>query len=747
MPKTDERAVRPATGAAPRWPAPRPGQRQRRRKRLVLALAGYLLLAIACVLVGSLTFLLIAAPVDFVRDQLVQQVKAHTGRELVIAGPTSIALLPQVSVHLADVSLSEPPDMGGGPLLSAQAFAIDVPLLSLLSRQFAVKRLLLVRPTIDLRIDAQGRRNWDFASPLTPGDAGSRRHAATTNDAGQPMAGAFVRAATGARVATTFDQLSLENVHIADGTVRHLDERSGARKEITSIDLNLSLADLASALSSKGSFAWNGEKVAFDGKISPARALLGEQRGRIALALQGRHGQISYDGSLLLGADLALEGKANLKAASLSGLADWLERRVAGDAGAVEITGAIALDKGRVVLSDLSGSIGASTLSGNLALETDRPRPYLSGSLRMTELDLSRLLMRPAAAGPAALPTAPDAPGQTQGPAHREGEDSPAARPPASAGLKRRAHASGWSDAPIDVSFLALGDADLTVVLDRLLYRDLATGQSQLALALKDSVAKVTLQDMLLYGGRGRGVLTFDGSGPEPATGADIVLDNVLCRPLLKDALGLEWLTGRGKITLAVSGQGPTERRIIATLGGKAELAIGHGEFAGIDVGKLLRAIEQAHFNRLDVAADDRTPFSELAGTFQIANGVAETNDLRLVGPHMRVSGAGATNLAERSADHLVRLKFAETTPSEGAVIKVSGLEIPMRVAGPWEKLTFRPDLKGLVNSEQASEAIRQIGKNLNTPEVREAVKGLFSGDEQQRVKPRELLEKLLKKQ
>ena len=296
MPKTDVRPVRPATGAAPRWPAPRPAPRQRRRKRLVLALAGYLLLAIACVLVGSLTFLLIAAPVDFVRDQLVQQVKAHTGRELVIAGPTSIALLPQVSVHLADVSLSEPPDMGGGPLLSAQAFAIDVPLLSLLSRQFAVKRLLLVRPTIDLRIDAQGRRNWNFASALTPGDAGSRRHASTTDDAGQPIAGAFVRAATGARVATTFDQLSLENVHIADGTVRHLDERSGARKEVTSIDLNLSLADLASALSSKGSFAWNGEKVAFDGKISPARALLGEQRGRIALALQGRHGQISYDG-------------------------------------------------------------------------------------------------------------------------------------------------------------------------------------------------------------------------------------------------------------------------------------------------------------------------------------------------------------------------------------------------------------------------------------------------------------------
>ena len=61
-------------------------------------------------------------------------------------------------------------------------------------------------------------------------------------------------------------------------------------------------------------------------------------------------------------------------------LAQWLERHVAGDAGAVEITAAIGLEQGPLGCPDLSGSVGASTLSGNLALETERPRPYLSGS-------------------------------------------------------------------------------------------------------------------------------------------------------------------------------------------------------------------------------------------------------------------------------------------------------------------------------------------------------------------------------
>ena len=728
-------------------PLPRSGEaaptlRPRRRRRRWLQFTGYLLLGFACALVGSITFLLIAAPVDFVRDQMVQQVKAHTGRDLVIAGPTSIALLPQVSVHLADVTLSEPPGMGGAPLLTAQSFAIDVPLLSLLSRQFAVKRLLLVHPTIELRIDAEGRRNWSFArapggtQPATDADAGHR----------EPAAGPSVRSAKGSGVATAFDQLSLENVHISDGTLRFADDRNGALKEITAINVNLSLADLAGPLQSKGSFAWNGEKVAFDGKLSPARALLGDQRGRVVLALNARLVEASYDGTLSLSPAPTFEGKATLKAPSVGALAEWLGRHVAADSGAVDVTATLGLEQGRLAITDLNGVASGGALSGSLALETERARPYLSGTLRTSDLDLGHLLLRDSAAN--AVPAAaPGRPGAAEPPGTAEAEAAPAGKAPPVAGRKRRATAHGWSEAPIDLSLLRLADADITVVVDRLLYRELETGQSQLALALKDNVAKLTLQDTLLYGGRGRGVLTFDASGQEPATSTELTLDNVLYRPLLRDALGLEWLTGRGKITLNLTGQGQSERKIIETLKGKAELVIGNGEFAGIDVGKLLRAIEQAHFNRLEVSPEDRTPFSELAGTFHINNGLAETNDLRLVGPHLRLSGTGSTNLVERSADYLVRLKLAETAPSEGAVIKVSGLEFPMHITGPWERLAFKPDLKGIVNSEQASEAIRQIGKNLNTPEVREAVKGLLNGDGQQRPKARELLEKLLKKQ
>ena len=112
-------------------------------------------------------------------------------------------------------------------LLTAQSFAIDVPLLSLLSRQFAVKRLLLVQPTIELRIDAEGRRNWSFAAgrlaalsrppPPTPGSGSQRR-----NPSLAPRRDRVSRPPS--------TSSALENVHISDGTLRFSDERNGALK-------------------------------------------------------------------------------------------------------------------------------------------------------------------------------------------------------------------------------------------------------------------------------------------------------------------------------------------------------------------------------------------------------------------------------------------------------------------------------------------------------------------------------------
>ena len=75
-----------------------------------------------------------------------------------------------------------------------------------------------------------------------------------------------------------------------------------------------------------------------------------------------------------------------------------------------------------------------------------------------------------------------------------------------------------------------------------------------------------------------------------------------------------------------------------------------------------------------------------------------------------------------------------------GAVLNVANLEIPLRIDGPWSK----PNLS-VVGQENLAATVKQIGKNLGSRDVQDAIKGLFSGDGQ-RTKPSDLIDKLLKK-
>ena len=712
---------------------PRPG-RQRNRW---LVIAGYAALSVGCLLLGVVTFLIVAAPVDLVRDRLVQQVKSRTGRDLVVSGSTSLVLFPRPALSLVDVAVSAPPDMGGASTLAVQALKAEVGLLSLLTGQASVRRVVLTRPAVELRVDAQGRRSWDLA--LAPTRPVKAAQPATSGDGrlqplpvSAPQAQDARRLAGGGNLAATLEMFSPASIQVVDGSVRYVDERSGARYDVTSLELDLALGDSAGPLTTKGSFAWRGEKVALESNLSPLRALLDQQSAKLTVKLAGQPVEASYDGTIEVSAGLALEGRIRLKSPSAQKLGSWVGKPIAAgrDTGALALSSSLTGGNDRIALADLEATLGDTSLNGSLAIETKAARPYVSGTLRLSQLDIGGILIRP---GPDAA--APDS---------RPSQAAPRKVPQVRGFTKQPGGKADWSDDLIDLAPLGLADADLALSADRLLYKDMKTGPVRLSLQLKDSVAKLALQEMLLYEGRGRGVVTLDGRGQTPATTANLMLEGISARPLLTDALGLDWLEGQSTIAVAIAGQGVTERQIITTLNGKVDMATANGSIDAVDVAKILRGIEQGRFAGLRVAAGEKTPFSELAGSFTIANGVADNQDLRLVSTNLRVTGAGSFNLPARSLDYTVRPKIANlNATTERAVINLSNVEIPVRIEGPWEK----PNIS-VAGQEQILEAMKQIGKSLKSQEVEDAIKGLLGGgDGQQKVKPRDILEKLFKKQ
>jgi AsmA protein len=711
-------------------------------------------LILVCAVVAAATFFAATTSFDFVRDGLVQQVKTRTGRDLVVSGATSLSLFPRATLSLANVALSAPPSMDGGPVVVAEAVEAEVGFLSLLSRQTVVRRLVLTRPIIELRVDAQGRRSWEFAEapprPLRLAQlaGGPERPAASDAPRVEPK--------PAARLAESLEKILPSSVRVIDGTVRYADDRTDTRHEITALDLDLNLNSAAGPLEGKGDLVWQGEKIAFQGLLSPFRALVEDRNARLSLKISGRPVEASYEGVAKVTSSPALEGKVNVKVPSMAALGAWLTKQstAGSDIGELSVSTRLSAADGRISLPELSATIGETRVTGTLTTDTAGARPHVGGALTLSELDVGRLLMR---GGAGAVAKSGDS---TAGPASAGGtrryaiadllkredkreEASQQGASPVPAGPKRPSGRRDWSDDPIDLAPFALADADLTLSAERVVYKDLASGQARLTLALKDRVAKLTLEDMLLYSGRGRGTLTLDGSGDVPLASADLKLEGVSASPLLRDALGVDWLDGRSTILVAAAGKGRSERRIVETLNGRIEARTSNGSLAGVDVDKLLNDIEHGKLTGLDIGPGEKTQFSDFTATFTIFGGVAVNQDLRLIGPRVRVSGEGTIDLGKRLIDYTLQPKISGGISAPGAVLKVKDIEIPVRVEGSWEKPTY--SVKG---QERIADTLKQIGKNLKSEEVQEAIKGLIEGGEKQpRIKPRELLEKLLKKQ
>ena len=582
-PTSDRRDIRDRGGAE--GAQPRRYQRRTRhagagRGRRSLAVAGYCALALVCLSLAAVAFVVVARPLEALRERLVAEVETRTGRTLTVAGPMSVALYPRVLIALEGVAMAPPDGMAGGPFVTVPTLEVETSLWPLLARRPRLDRVTLHRPTFDLVIDAQGRRSWDNVS--------ARPRTAPTPSVERAVANPSLPADAGPKASARALRRGPLGIRVVDGTVRYRDDRSGTSYEIGALDLDVNADSADGRAELSGALAWQGVPLRFAGTASPALILKGEP-GQVALKLAGAPVEAAYEGTLALRGGVSADGR---------------------------------------------------------------------------------------------------------------------------------------------------------LLVERLNYKDVKIGPARLAVSIHEGVAQLTLQDAELYGGRGTGSLMLDATGPAPAVAASLKLTGLSMLPLLTDVAGIAWLDGRGALTLALNGQGRSERQIVETLQGEVKVSVADGALAGVDIDKTVRALRRGRLGDLALRPEDRTPFSEIAGTFDIANGVARNQDLKLVSTHAELRGEGLIELAPRRIDYTLHTKISAGAPAQDAVLNIGTLEFPIAIKGPLERPKFT--IKG---QEGLTDALKQIGRNLRSREVRDAIKGLLGGDGDKRVEPGELIEKLLKKE
>lgn len=726
----------------------------KRKVSLVGRLVRYSLLVILALVVGVGGFLVLAPPTDIIRDRVIAEVKAKTGRDLAV-GSARLTLVPSLGVNLKNVTVSNPGDMPGAPLLTARGIEVNVALLPLITREVQIERLVLVEPVVNLRIDGSGRRNWDFADaePLRRTDP--VRYAQAAPPRGQefrrlpPELQDFAKnASTPAKPGNGLgvSALSLGDVRIGEGRLRFEDQRSGLTRDVSGINVRLSLKDIGSPLTVRGSLVYKREPLEIDVGLEAPREFIEDRPSRITAQVDGPVAKASYDGVITRSAG-PVDGRMSVKTASMAQLARWLDVPIAGlDAlGALGVEGQIKVGPSSFAISNATLALGELSASGMLSVELAGGRPQIKTNLKIAHLDIDALSalgagVPPQAPAPDSRPTTPVPP--------KPGPEAPAVAPrsiedllkadeagPARPGTAVRGflRREGWSQDPINLAVLQLVDLDGRFSIGRVTWQQIKTGQTQLAVDLKGGVLKSQIQEIELYGGRGRGIITLDARQHEGILGVNLSADAVTIGPLLKDAAAVDILEGRGRVLIAVNGRGASEREIVGTLAGKAEIFLNDGTIVGWDAGQLIGDLGQLKVPSFDRRPGARTPYSQLSSTFQIANGVGRTQDLRFESAPVKATGTGVVNLVDRNLNLLLKARAASGN--------LANVDVPVRIAGNFDAINVVPEVKG-------SEQLKQLGQRVRETDIDNAARSLL-GDtpeaEKGAAKAKELLRRFIR--
>lgn len=340
--------------------------------------------------------------------------------------------------------------------------------------------------------------------------------------------------------------------------------------------------------------------------------------------------------------------------------------------------GEVKLSGNTVTINSLTGMLGTARFSGYASIEATT-KPLVKVNLDFKQLDID---------APSAVSSSPST--QTQ----------------------------GWSDEIVRLDGLNYVDAEFQVSAAELNIGTLRLSPAKIEGSLASGIVKMTLSELGLYDGRAAVGLALDASIATPIYALRADLRGVRALPLLTSAADFTSLDGRMQAQFDIRTTGRSQREMIANLSGTANADFQDGQIRGINVAQMIRNLTSTTLSGWQENEIQSTDLTELRASFRIQNGKAETADLRLAGPLVRVAGAGTTDLTTKSLAFRLEPKLVMTTEGQGStVVDPVGLGVPVIMEGPWNAPRIYPDMAGILDNPDAAFAkLRELGQGLFGP-------------------------------
>ena len=477
---------------------------------------------------------------------------------------------------------------------------------------------------------------------------------------------AEMQAETGSAV-TALKNLSLDKLVIENGTLILPGSGGTPGQRIEALMLEASLPSIDGPLGFDASAVVDGQKMRGAGSIGDLRRFLDGATVPVALTV---------DAPSYLGEEATLNGIATYKGESFA-LSQFTVR-----AGDKAVAGSATYKGSLLTIHPLTISASGNSLSGSVAADLSGTVPAINAAFTGQALNLDALLSTPGASVPST------------------GDSG--------------AEATGWSDARIDFAALKGVTAKVKLSAGQLTYNDIKISQANVQATVAGGKLAATLPNFKLYGGAGTLSLNVDASGKVPTQRIRLSLVNFDAYPFLKDIAGFESIEGTGAISLDLTASGGSQRAMVSALSGPATFEFTDGAIRGVNIAKTMRSLSTGILSGWQENAAEKTDFAALGASFKVAKGQAQTTDLRLAGPLVRITGAGTVDLPAQTLKFQVDPQLVASLEGQGGKADLQGLGVPVIIAGPWARPSIYPDIEGILKDPVAAyEQLNRLGGGL----------------------------------
>lgn len=338
--------------------------------------------------------------------------------------------------------------------------------------------------------------------------------------------------------------------------------------------------------------------------------------------------------------------------------------------------------KNSMLLDNLQAAVGSTNVSGNLTMQNfEAPQVrFVLNADKVNVAELEKLVATPAA--------------QQNQPRRAALEIVPAAN----------AQQRSMSEPSLINKMTGSGQ----VTVGQVIYDQLLLEQLKSNVQLNRGLITLSPVNAQLYGGSTNGTVTVDLRGQNTIYNVALKTQKVDSNKLLssvssaKDVLYGLLFTNSNALFASV----PNGQNIASTLNGRVSLNMNNGRLANVDLLQQLSAVGK--FQSIGRASQDFTNLQQLAGDFDVRNGMATTNNLKAVIEGGTLAATGSVNLVDESLNMRATAVLSKAYSQQVGGNSVGGymqtalannkgeLVLPVIVSGSLKHPSFAPDVNAI---------------------------------------------------